>query len=472
MSGQLFGIIGLETMGRNLALNIERNGFPIAVFNRTTDKATEFIKGPARGKSAVMGRTYEEFVGKLARPRRILIMVKAGKPVDLVLQNLVPLLQKGDIVVDGGNSLFIDTERRAEEFEPIGIHYMGMGVSGGEEGALRGPSLMPGGDEKAYKRLEPMLRKIAAQTDDDGPCVAYCGSRGAGHFVKMVHNGIEYGDMELIAEAYNLLKNVAGMNNQQMKEVFADWNTGILKSYLIEITTKVLDYADPEKPDTALVENIMDAVGMKGTGTWTIKAALNLQVPVPTMAAAVDSRELSLLKAQRVAAAGILTGPVSPVIKGDVRAFVGDVRDALYCSKICSYAQGMALLAAANDTYQYGIRLDEMARIWKAGCIIRAGLLDEIKKAFQEEPQLQNLLVSKRFHEAFSPRQGAWRRIVEVGTRAGIPLPAFSASLAYYDSYRAPRLPGNLIQAQRDYFGAHTVARIDKPDEMVHIEWK
>jgi len=471
MNGQMFGIVGLEVMGRNIALNIERNGFPIAVYNRTVEKAVEFIKGPARGKSAVMGSTYEEFVSKLAKPRRILLMVKAGKPVDAVIQSLRPLLEAGDILIDGGNSLFIDTERRADELAPTGIHFFGMGVSGGEEGALWGPSLMPGGDEQAYQRLEPMLRKVAAKADD-GACVAYCGSRGAGHFVKMVHNGIEYGDMELIAEAYNLLKNVAGLNNAQLQAVFEEWNTDILKSFLIEITAKVINYTDPDKPGTSLVENILDVVGMKGTGTWTIKAALNLQVPVPTIAAAVDSRELSMLKSQRVAASTMLNGPTSPAIKGDVKAFINDVRDALYCSKICSYAQGMSLLAAANDAYHYGIRLDEMARIWKAGCIIRAVFLDEIKKAFQEEPGLANLLMATRFRQAFTPRQAAWRRIIEVGIRAGIPLPAFSASLAYYDSYRSARLPGNLIQAQRDFFGAHTFARVDKPEEMVHLEWK
>jgi len=472
MNTQAFGIIGLEVMGRNIALNIERNGFPIVVYNRTTEKSVEFINGVAKGKNAVMARTYEEFVSQLERPRRILIMVKAGKPVDAVIQSLRPLLQPGDIVIDGGNSLFTDTERRGDELKPTGIRFFGMGVSGGEEGALWGPSLMPGGDEEAYWHLEPILSKVAAKTADDGPCVAYCGSRGAGHFVKMVHNGIEYGDMELIAEAYNLMKNVAGLNNQQLKEVFEEWNSGFLQSFLIDITTKVIAYADPAKPGTSVVENILDVVGMKGTGTWTIKAALDLQVPVPTMAAAVDARELSMLKAQRVAASTMLTGPVSPTIKGDIKAFINDVRDALYCSKICSYAQGMALLTAANEAYHYGIRLDEMARIWKAGCIIRAVFLDEIKQAFHEEPGLANLLLAMRFREAIQPRQPAWRRIVEIGTRSGIPTPAFSASLAYYDSYRAARLPGNLIQAQRDFFGAHTFARVDKPGEMVHLDWK
>ncbi len=470
MSGQAFGIIGLEVMGRNLALNIERNGFPIAVYNRTTEKAEEFISGIARGKNAKMGKTYEEFVGLLELPRRILIMVKAGKPVDAVIASLKPLLAPGDIVIDGGNSLFTDTERREAELKPTGIRFFGMGVSGGEEGALWGPSIMPGGDEQAYKILEPILSKIAAKTVDDGPCVAYCSARGAGHFVKMVHNGIEYGDMELIAEAYDLLKNVAGLNNHQLKDVFAEWNTGELKSFLIEITTKVIDYPDPKNSSLPLVEQILDVVGMKGTGTWTIKAALDLQVPVPTMAAAVDSREISMLKAERVAASGALSGP-KPKFTGDLKAFIKDVRDALYCSKICSYAQGMALLAAANKAFNYGIRLDEMARIWKAGCIIRAIFLDEIKKAFREEPGLPNLLMAARFREAILPRQDAWRRVVQLSAQNGIGTPAFSASLAYYDSYRRARLPGNLIQAQRDFFGAHTYARNDNPTEMIHTEW-
>jgi 6-phosphogluconate dehydrogenase len=468
---QAFGIIGLEVMGRNIALNIERNGFPIAVYNRTTEKSEEFISGIARGKNAKMGKTYEEFVGLLESPRRILIMVKAGKPVDAVIASLRPLLQPGDIIIDGGNSLFTDTERRGLELAPTGIRFFGMGVSGGEEGALWGPSLMPGGDEESYKHLEPILTKIAAKTDDDGPCVAYCGAKGAGHFVKMVHNGIEYGDMQLIAEAYDLLKNVAGLNNRQLKDVFTEWNTGELKSFLIEITTKVIDFADPKNPSQPLVEQILDIVGMKGTGTWTIKAALDLQVPVPTMAAAVDSRELSMLKAERVAAAKVLSGPKTQKFSGDVKAFVKDVRDALYCSKICSYAQGMALLAAANKAFNYGIRLDEMARIWKAGCIIRAIFLDEIKKAFHEEPSLANLLMAARFREAVLPRQDAWRRIVQLGAQTGIGTPAFSASLAYYDAYRRSRLPGNLIQAQRDFFGAHTYARNDNPTEMIHTEW-
>jgi 6-phosphogluconate dehydrogenase len=469
--GQAFGVIGLEVMGRNLALNVERNGFPVAVYNRTTEKSVEFIEGVAKGKNVKMGATYEEFVKLIDRPRRILIMVKAGNPVDQVIASLRPLLQAEDIMIDGGNSLFTDTERRIDQLKGSGLRFFGMGVSGGEEGALWGPSIMPGGDVEAYQHLEPVLVKIAAKTPDDGPCVTYCGSRGAGHFVKMVHNGIEYGDMELIAEAYDLLKNVGGLTNAQLADVFGEWNQNELKSFLIEISQKVINFPDPENPSRPLVEQILDVVGMKGTGTWTIKSALDLQVPVGTMAAAVDMREISMLKDQRVAASKVLTGPKPQKYSGDIKAFVNDVRDALYCSKICSYAQGMALLAAANKAYNYGIRLDEMARIWKAGCIIRAIFLDEIKKAFKEEPGLANLLMAKRFQEAIIPRQDAWRRIVQIGAQTGTPTAAFSSSLAYYDSYRRARLPGNLIQAQRDYFGAHTYARTDNPGVMVHTEW-
>jgi 6-phosphogluconate dehydrogenase len=471
MSGQAFGVIGLDVMGRNIALNIERNGFPIAVFNRTTEKSVDFVNGVAKGKNVKYGKTLAEFAGLLERPRRILVMVKAGAPVDAVIDGLKPSLQAGDIIIDGGNSLFTDTERREAALRPTGIRFFGMGVSGGEEGALWGPSLMPGGDPEAYEHLRPILEKIAAKTPDDGPCVCYVGARGAGHFVKMVHNGIEYGDMELIAEAYDLLKNIGGLNNKQLKEVFTEWNGGELKSFLIEITAKVIDFPDPKAPGTPLVEQILDVVGMKGTGTWTIEAALNMTVPVPTMAAAVDAREISGLKDQRVAASKILGGPKPGKFTGDLKQFIDDVRKALYCSKICSYAQGMALIGAANKAYQYGVRLDEMARIWKAGCIIRAVFLDDIKKALKEEPTLPNLLLAARFRDAMAPRQDAWRRIVQLGAQTGVGTPAFSASLAYYDSYRRQRLPGNLIQAQRDFFGAHTYARSDNPGVMIHTEW-
>jgi 6-phosphogluconate dehydrogenase len=472
MSGQAFGIIGLEVMGRNIALNIERNGFPIAVYNRTYSKTEEFLAGIAKGKNAKGAKTEAEFCALLEKPRRILIMVKAGKPVDAVIEALKPHLEPGDIVIDGGNSLFTDTEKRYKDLAPTGIKFFGMGVSGGEEGALWGPSMMPGGDPDSYKHLEPILKKVAAKPEDgDGACVTYIGSGGSGHFVKMVHNGIEYGDMQLIAEAYDLMKNIGGMDNKQIKEKFLEWNGGVLKSFLIEITAKVIDVMDPKGTGKYLVEMILDKAGQKGTGKWTTQSALDLGVPIPTITSAVDARGLSSLKDERIKASKELTGPQPKKTTQDLKAFTADVADALYCSKICSYAQGMAMLSAADKEYKYGLNLPEIARIWKAGCIIRAVFLDEIKKAFKEEPGLANLLMAARFKEAVNPRQDAWRRIVTTAINNGIPTPAFSASLAYYDSYRRERLPANLIQAQRDFFGAHTYERIDEPGKMVHTEW-
>ncbi|HEY2589797.1 MAG TPA: decarboxylating NADP(+)-dependent phosphogluconate dehydrogenase [Tepidisphaeraceae bacterium] len=478
MAGQAFGVIGLEVMGRNLALNIERNGFPIAVYNRTYSKTEHFINELAKGKNAKGAKTVQEFVQLLERPRRILIMVKAGKPVDMVIDELKPFLEPGDIVIDGGNSLFTDTERRVAALKPTGIRFFGMGVSGGEEGALWGPSLMPGGDREAYNHLKPVLEKVAAKAPSDGvPCVTYCGDGGAGHFVKMVHNGIEYGDMELIAEAYDLLKNVAGLSNAQLADAFGEWNKGNdLQSFLIEITQKVINFPDPQDPKRPLVEQIRDVVGMKGTGTWTIQSALNEVVPVPTMAAAVDSREISMLKDERVAASKILAGPEPKKLAGDVKQFINDVKDALYCSKICSYAQGMAMLAAANRPkdkggFDFHMNLPDLPMIWRAGCIIRAVFLDDITRAFKKNPNLSNLLIDPEFREKIAARQEAWRRVVGIGITNGIGLPAFGASLAYYDSYRRARLPGNLIQAQRDFFGAHTYERTDQPGTFVHTEW-
>jgi 6-phosphogluconate dehydrogenase len=470
MAGQAFGVIGLEVMGRNIALNIERNGFPIAVYNRTYSKTQDFLNGVAKGKQAKGAEKIGDFVQLLERPRRILIMVKAGAPVDAVIKELRPFLQDGDIVIDGGNSLFTDTERRVKELEGTGIKFFGMGVSGGEEGALWGPSLMPGGDQDAYKHLEPILKKIAAKTPDDGPCVTYIGSKGAGHFVKMVHNGIEYGDMQLIAEAYDLLKNLGGLSNQQLKDTFLDWNNGELKSFLIDITTLVINFPDPENPSRSLVDMILDKAGQKGTGKWTTQTALDLGIPIPTITAAVDARIISSMKDQRVAASKELSGPKPSLIGGDNKAFINDVRAALYCSKICSYAQGCAMIATANAQFGYGMHLDEIARIWKAGCIIRAVFLDEMKKSFKEQPDLTNLLLTPRFKDAIAQRQDAWRRIVTLGAQHGVATPAFSASLAYYDGYRRERVPANLIQAQRDFFGAHTYERIDKPG-IFHTEY-
>ncbi len=488
MAGQAFGVVGLEVMGRNVAQNIERNGFPVAVFNRTYAKTEDFMAGPAKGKNFKAGKTIEEFVQLLERPRRILLMVKAGWATDATIQSIKPFLDPGDILIDGGNSLYTDTDRRAKELEQSQIKFFGMGVSGGEEGALWGPSIMPGGDLEAYKHLEPVLVKIAAKAPSDGaPCVTYCGAGSAGHFVKMAHNGIEYGDMQLIAEAYDILKNVGGLNNQQLQAVFEEWNAGELKSFLIEITTKVINFPDPDGTGTPLVELIEDRVGMKGTGTWTIKAALDMTVPVPTIAAAVDARAISMIKPQREAASKVLPGPAPAKWSGDVKALIEDVRHALYCSKICSYAQGMAMLAAANlpkpnvDKGQelgggkfghaYGINLAEIAQIWRAGCIIRADFLDDITKAFRANPTLPTLLLADKFRDAIAKNQAAWRRVVSLGVAQGIATPAFSASLAYYDSYRRARLPGNLIQAQRDYFGGHTYVRTDKPG-VWHQEWQ
>ncbi len=471
MTKRTFGVIGLAVMGENLALNVESRGFPIAVYNRTFAKTESFMQSKGSGKDIKAASTLEEFVGILERPRKILVMVKAGAPVDGVIQELKPLLDPGDMIIDGGNSLYEDTERRTKELEATGLGFVGMGVSGGEEGALHGPSLMPGGTKSAYHELEPILTKIAAQVDD-GPCVTFIGPGGAGHYVKMVHNGIEYGDMQLIAEAYDVLRNGLGLNNQQLHEVFLEWNqTEELNSFLIEITADIFSYIDPQtqKP---LIDLIVDAAGQKGTGLWTIINSLKLGVPIPTMYAAVYARNISSIRDERVAASKELTGP-SIKFEGDTYSFISKVRDALYCSKICSYAQGMALIAKASHDFNYDIKLPEVSRIWKGGCIIRAGFLDKIKKAFQDDPHLANLLLAPEFKQSILDRQQSWREVVSFGNNTGIPLPAFSASLSYFDSYRKERLPQNLTQAQRDYFGAHTYERIDRPrGEFFHTEWQ
>ena len=468
MTLQSFGVIGLAVMGENIALNVERNGFPIAVYNRSREKTDAFMKERAQGRNVKAGYTLEEFVGLLERPRKILVMVKAGKPVDAVIEQLKPLLDEGDIIIDGGNSLYEDTERRTRELEPQGFRFIGMGVSGGEEGALNGPSLMPGGTESSYQYLSPIFTKIAAQVDD-GPCVAYCGPGGAGHYVKMVHNGIEYGDMQLIAEAYDLLKNAAGLDHNQLHEVFAEWNTTEeLNSFLIEITADIFPYID-EETGLPLVDLIVDAAGQKGTGRWTAVDALNLGVPIPTIVAAVNARIMSSYKQERVAASKEIAGP-SGKYEGDTKKFINMVRDALYCSKICSYAQGMALLSKASQEFNYNLNLGEMARIWKGGCIIRAGFLNKIKKAFDQNPSLPNLLLAPEFKQTILDRQAAWREVIITAAKLGIAVPAFSASLDYFDSYRREKLPQNLTQAQRDYFGAHTYERTDK-EGTFHTAW-
>jgi 6-phosphogluconate dehydrogenase len=425
----------------------------------------------AVGKDVKAAYSLEEFVQILERPRKILVMVKAGPPVDAVIEQLKPLLEEGDMIIDGGNSLYEDTERRTRDLESTTkLGFVGMGVSGGEEGALHGPSLMPGGTEFAYRELEPILTKIAAQVDD-GPCVTYVGSGGAGHYVKMVHNGIEYGDMQLIAEAYDVLKNGLGLSNQQLQETFAEWNrTDELNSYLIEITADIFKYVDPETGHH-LVDLILDSAGQKGTGRWTVLSSLELGVSIPTIYAAVNARVMSAYKDERVAAAKELPGP-GETYPGDAALFVDKVRDALYCSKMCSYAQGMALIAKASQEFNYNISLPESARIWKGGCIIRASFLDKIRKAFAENPGLPNLLLAPEFKQSILDRQEAWREVLVLANKLGIPVPAFSSSLDYFDSYRRANLPQNLTQAQRDYFGAHTYERTDKPrGEFFHTEW-
>ncbi|APR78309.1 6-phosphogluconate dehydrogenase, decarboxylating [Minicystis rosea] len=470
MAGQAFGVIGLGVMGRNIALNIERNGFPVAVHNRTWEKTEQFLAAEAKGKRIEGARTPADFVRILERPRRILLMVQAGKPVDQVIDEILPLLEPGDVVIDGGNSHFLDTERRVARIAPTGIKFFGMGISGGEEGALWGPSLMPGGDRDSYRHLEPILTKIAAQTED-GPCVTYVGDKGAGHFVKMVHNGIEYGDMQLIAETYDVLRLRGGLDNRTLRDVFSRWNQGELQSFLIEITAKVVAVPDPSGSGRDLIDVILDAAGQKGTGRWTTQTALDLGVAIPTITAAVDARTLSAAKEERGRAAPLLEGPRPKAVSArDVTGLVDDAQAALYCSKICSYAQGMALIAAADRQYGYGIKLDEIARIWKGGCIIRAVFLDEIKKTFREEPGLANMLLSARFRDAAAARQDAWRRTLMGAVQSGLPAPGLTASIAYYDTYRSERLPANLIQAQRDLFGAHTYQRTDRPGTF-HMEW-
>ncbi|NCR08026.1 MAG: decarboxylating NADP(+)-dependent phosphogluconate dehydrogenase [Microcystis aeruginosa LG13-11] len=471
MTKRTFGVIGLAVMGENLALNVESRGFPIAVYNRTASKTKEFMETRAVGKDVKAAYSLEEFVQILERPRKILVMVKAGPPVDAVIEQLKPLLEEGDMIIDGGNSLYEDTERRTRDLESTTkLGFVGMGVSGGEEGALHGPSLMPGGTEFAYRELEPILTKIAAQVDD-GPCVTYVGSGGAGHYVKMVHNGIEYGDMQLIAEAYDVLKNGLGLSNQQLQETFTEWNrTDELNSYLIEITADIFKYVDPETGHH-LVDLILDSAGQKGTGRWTVLSSLELGVSIPTIYAAVNARVMSAYKDERVAAAKELPGPRETYL-GDAAIFVNKVRDALYCSKMCSYAQGMALIAKASQEFNYNISLPESARIWKGGCIIRAGFLDKIRKAFAENPGLPNLLLAPEFKQSILDRQEAWREVLVLANKLGIPVPAFSSSLDYFDSYRRANLPQNLTQAQRDYFGAHTYQRTDKPrGEFFHTEW-
>jgi len=463
------GLVGLAVMGQNLVLNMERNGFSVAVYNRTSSRTEEFIHRRAKGKAIEAAYSPEEFVELLEKPRRVIIMVKAGPAVDQVLDQLVPLLEPGDVVVDGGNSFFRDTERRARELEEKGLRFLGTGISGGEEGALRGPSIMPGGSREAYELMEPIFKAIAARAKDGAPCVTYIGPGGAGHYVKMVHNGIEYGDMQLIAEAYDLLRRALGMEAEELHEVFSEWNRGELSSFLMEITADIFLRKD-EETGRPLVDLILDKAGQKGTGKWTSQNALDLGVPTPTINAAVEARILSAYKEERVRASKVLRGPESRY-KGDRDDLIRAVRQALYASKVCAYAQGMALLRAASEEYRYGIDLAAVARIWRAGCIIRADFLDEVARAFERNPDLPNLLLDPYFRDEVGARQDGWRRTIITAVELGVPVPAMAASLAYYDAYRSERLPANLIQAQRDYFGAHTYERVDR-EGTFHTEWK
>jgi len=469
MAKNQFGLIGLAVMGQNLVLNAADHGFSVSVYNRTTSKTEDFMAGEAKDKNITATYSLEEFVNSLERPRIIQIMVKAGRPVDAVIDQLKPLLDEGDIIIDGGNSFFPDTERRAQALEADNLRFIGMGVSGGEEGARLGPSLMPGGTQEAYAVIEPLVTAIAAKAPADGaPCVTYIGPGGAGHYVKMVHNGIEYGDMQLIAESYALLKSAINPSSEEFHQIFSEWNDGELSSFLIEITAKIFTKTDDDT-GRPLVDMILDKAGQKGTGRWTSQNALEIGAPIPTITAAVDGRIISSMKDERVSASKILSGP-SGSYSGNRQKLIDAVRAALYASKICSYAQGMALLGIASQEYNYGLDLGEMARIWRAGCIIRAELLDDITNAYRRNAELPNLLVDDEFKEAVQSRQAAWRFAVKTAVELGTPVPAMSASLAYFDAYRSEQLPANLIQAQRDYFGAHTFERVDKPGTF-HANW-
>ncbi|MBZ5555256.1 MAG: NADP-dependent phosphogluconate dehydrogenase [Acidobacteriia bacterium] len=462
------GVVGLGVMGANLALNMERNGFPVIGYDLDAAKMRAFLEGPAKGKRIAGADSPADLMKALEKPRRILIMVPAGSPVDSAIAHLKPHLDTGDILMDGGNSFFLDTERRNKELEAQGFLYIGTGVSGGEEGALWGPAIMPGGQHEAWEAVSPILRAMAARADDGQPCVEYMGPRGAGHFVKMVHNGIEYGDMQLIAEAYDLLHRGLGLAADELHDIFSEWNQRELKSYLIEITAAIFEKQDTEtgKP---LVDVILDEAQQKGTGKWASQNAFDIGAPIPTINAAVESRILSALKPQRVAASQVLRGPV-PAYAGDVRRLIEAVEAALYASKITSYAQGCALMSLASEEYKFELHLADIAKIWRAGCIIRASLLGDIMAAYHHNPALVNLLLDPAFREAVESRQDAWRFVVQTAVGMGLPVLAMSASLAYFDAYRSARLPANLTQAQRDYFGAHTYRRIDK-DGVFHTEW-
>ncbi|MDQ3650370.1 MAG: NADP-dependent phosphogluconate dehydrogenase [Acidobacteriota bacterium] len=464
------GLIGLAVMGENLAMNIERNGYPIAVFNRDPHKVEHFV-AEAEGKQVIGAKSFEEFVRSVERPRKIILLVKAGDPVDWTINQLKPFLEPDDIIIDGGNSYFLDTARREKELKEQGFFFIGSGVSGGEKGALWGPSLMPGGAREAYEQIRPIWEAIAAKVDD-GPCVTYIGPDGAGHFVKMIHNGIEYGDMQLIAETYDLMRRLLKLEAEEMADIFDEWNRGDLESYLIEITAQILRVKD-EETGRPMVDVVLDKAGQKGTGQWTSRVALDLGVVIPTINASVDARTMSSRKDERVEASKQIEGAVAAGEVGDKKEMIGAIHDALYASKICSYAQGMNLIRAGSANWNWDINLGEVARIWKGGCIIRAQFLDKIKQAYQRRADLPNLLLDGEFKAWVEEAQPNWRRVVASALQAGLPAPAMSASLGYFDMFRTADLPLNLTQAQRDFFGSHTYERADKPElGFVHTEWK
>ena len=463
------GLIGLAVMGENLVLNMERNGFTVAVFNRTVEKVDKFMSGRGKDKKFIGAHSIEEFISSLERPRKVMLLVKAGQPVDDFIEMLLPYLEEGDIIIDGGNSHFPDTIRRTKYVESKGMLFIGTGVSGGEEGALMGPSIMPGGSAKAWPHVKEIFQAISAKVEDGTPCCDWVGDDGAGHFVKMVHNGIEYGDMQLISEAYNLMKNLLGMSADEMHEVFKEWNEGELDSYLIEITRDILGYLDED--GDALVEKILDTAGQKGTGKWTGIEALDLGIPLTLIGESVFARCLSAIKEERVEASKVLSGPV-PSYSGDRAEFINDIKSALYASKIVSYAQGYTLLREAAKEYGWELNYGGIALLWRGGCIIRSVFLSKIKDAFDQNPSLPNLLLDPFFREKVEAAQEGWRKVVATALINGIPVPAFTTALNYFDGYRSERLPANMLQAQRDYFGAHTYERVDKPrGEFFHTNW-
>jgi len=469
MSRADIGLIGLAVMGENLILNMESKGFTVACFNRTVSKVDDFVSGRAKGKNIIGCHSIEELADNLKKPRKVMLMVKAGQAVDDFIDKLLPHLEDGDIIIDGGNSHFPDTIRRTEYVEGKGKFYIGTGVSGGEEGALRGPSIMPGGSPAAWEHVKPIFQQIAAKTDDGEPCCDWVGENGAGHFVKMVHNGIEYGDMQMICETYQMMKEGLGITNQEMHDVFAEWNRGELNSYLIEITRDILAYKDEDGNE--VIDLILDTAGQKGTGKWTVIEALNAGQPLTLIGEAVFARCLSALKEERVKAGKALKGPRAK-FRGDREKFINDLRQALYASKIVSYTQGYQLMRAAAMEHKWNLNYGGIALMWRGGCIIRSVFLGKIKQAFDKKPKLENLLLDPFFKTAVRKAQTSWRRVVMTAVKLGIAMPAMSSALAFYDGYRHERLPANLLQAQRDYFGAHTYERVDKPrGEFFHTNW-